>query len=83
MAAFLYRMADSPSFTGPVVSPFTDVAPSTQFYKEITWLVSEGIATGWVGNDGTAEYRPVSPINRDAMAAFLYRYDDAGFSDVG
>jgi len=83
MAAFLYRMADSPSFTGPVVSPFTDVAPSNQFYKEITWLVNEGISTGWVGNDGTAEYRPVNPINRDAMAAFLFRYDDAGFSDVG
>ncbi|WP_135849386.1 LamG-like jellyroll fold domain-containing protein [Serinibacter arcticus] len=82
MAAFLYRMAESPSFTVPSVSPFTDVAPSNQFYKEITWLVSEEIATGWLGNDGTAIYRPVNPINRDAMAAFLYRYVEAGFASV-
>ncbi|WP_284251665.1 PQQ-dependent sugar dehydrogenase [Litorihabitans aurantiacus] len=83
MAAFLYRMADSPEFTGPAVSPFTDITPETQYYDEITWLVAEGISTGWLGNDGTAIYRPVNPINRDAMAAFLHRYDDAGFSNVG
>ncbi|GMA33332.1 hypothetical protein GCM10025875_33240 [Litorihabitans aurantiacus] len=83
MAAFLYRMADSPEFEAPAVSPFTDLTPSTQFYSEITWLASEGITTGWLGNDGTAIYRPVNPINRDAMAAFLHRYDDAGFSNVG
>ena len=27
--------------------------------------------------DGSSEFRPLSPINRDAMAAFLYRYDAA------
>ncbi|PWD51257.1 hypothetical protein C8046_11925 [Serinibacter arcticus] len=83
MAAFLYRMAEEPEFAAPATSPFTDVTPQTQFYKEITWLVHEEIATGWQGNDGTAIYQPVAPINRDAMAAFLHRYDDAGFSDIG
>ncbi len=82
MAAFLYRMAKSPEFPVPATSPFTDMTPATQFYAEVTWLVSEEIATGWLGNDGTAIYRPTTPINRDAMAAFLHRYDDAGFSDV-
>ncbi|GMA30533.1 metallophosphoesterase [Litorihabitans aurantiacus] len=83
MAAFLYRMAGEPSHTAPATSPFTDVTPSTQFYDEITWLVDEGIATGWVGNDGTAQYQPVAPINRDAMAAFLQRYVAAGHADGG
>jgi sugar phosphate isomerase/epimerase len=83
MAAFLYRMAKEPAFDAPSTSPFTDITPATQFYTEITWLVSEGISTGWLGNDGTAIYRPTTPINRDAMAAFLHRYDDAGFSNVG
>ncbi|WP_199241643.1 S-layer homology domain-containing protein, partial [Serinibacter arcticus] len=83
MAAFLYRMAEEPEFTAPTTSPFTDITPATQFYAEITWLASEGISTGWLGNDGTAIYRPTTPINRDAMAAFLHRYDDAGFSNVG
>ncbi|MCM0618653.1 S-layer homology domain-containing protein, partial [Paenarthrobacter sp. TYUT067] len=46
MAAFLYRHAGSPAFTPPTVSPFTDVPVEAAFYKEITWLASEGISTG-------------------------------------
>jgi hypothetical protein len=69
MAAFLYRLAGSPAFTTPAVSPFTDVAPAGQFYNEITWLASEGITTG--NPDGT--FGALAPVNRDAMAAFLYR----------
>lgn len=78
MAAFLYRFADEPEFTAPVTSPFTDVTTSTQFYKEITWLRSTGISTGYV--DST--YRPLVPVARDAMAAFLFRYDDLFSSDI-
>ena len=70
MAAFLYRFAGSPAFTAPATSPFTDISPSTPFYKEITWLASTGITGGF--SDGT--YRPQGTINRDAMAAFLYRF---------
>ncbi|WP_454811288.1 RCC1 domain-containing protein [Paenarthrobacter nitroguajacolicus] len=76
MAAFLYRHAGSPAFTAPAVSPFTDVPAGAAFYKEITWLASEGISTGWDVGAGKREYRPLSPIARDAMAAFLYRYAD-------
>lgn len=73
MAAFLYRFAGSPVYTAPAVSPFADVTPSSPFYKEIAWLAEQGITTGWdVG--GRTEYRPYSPITRDAMAAFLYRF---------
>jgi Glycosyl hydrolases family 2, TIM barrel domain/S-layer homology domain len=75
MAAFLYRLADEPAHQAPAVSPFTDLRPEDQFYDEITWLRQSEIASGWVGNDGTALYRPVTPIARDAMAAFLYRFD--------
>ncbi len=69
MAAFLYRFSGEPAFTPPAVSPFTDITPQTQFYKEITWLAKRGITTGYP--DGS--FRPLDPINRDAMAAFLYR----------
>ncbi|WP_235506053.1 S-layer homology domain-containing protein [Arthrobacter sp. Leaf337] len=70
MAAFLYRLAGSPAV--PANAPtFTDVAPSNQFYNEIRWLAAQGITTGYT--DGT--YRPLDPVNRDAMAAFLYRYN--------
>ncbi|PFG20831.1 5'-nucleotidase C-terminal domain-containing protein [Serinibacter salmoneus] len=75
MAAFLYRMADEPEFTPPTVSPFVDVSTSNMFYTEITWMQATGIATGWVGNNGTSEYKPLNDVARDAMAAFLYRFD--------
>ncbi len=71
MAAFLYRLAGSPSYTVPVASPFRDVATSHVFYKEIAWLASTGITEGW--DDGT--FRPFDPVLRDQMAAFLYRFD--------
>lgn len=71
MAAFIYRLANEPEFTPPVESPFTDVSPSSQFYKEISWLASTGITTGFP--DGS--YHPMEDVHRDAMAAFLYRYN--------
>ncbi|WP_179019517.1 S-layer homology domain-containing protein [Paenarthrobacter nitroguajacolicus] len=74
MAAFMYRLAGSPEFSAPAVSPFADITPSTQFYKEITWLASQGISTGWIEADGSKTFRPVQPVNRDAMAAFMYRF---------
>ncbi|WP_454811290.1 S8 family serine peptidase [Paenarthrobacter nitroguajacolicus] len=89
MAAFMYRLAGSPEFSAPAVSPFADITPSTQFYKEITWLASQGISTGWVEPDGSKTFRPVQPVNRDAMAAFMYRFagkptyvDSQVFGDV-
>lgn len=71
MAAFIFRCAkplhlDS---TPPTVSPFVDIKPTDAFYKEICWLHKKGIARGWP--DGT--FRPLEPVRRDAMAAFLRR----------
>ena len=69
MAAFLYRLSGSPVHKPAARPKFTDVSADNQFYKEIDWLSSSKVTTGW--SDGT--FRPVTPINRDAMAAFLYR----------
>jgi hypothetical protein len=70
----MYRLAGKPDFTPPVTSPFTDVPAGTQFYKEITWLAAQEISTGWAEGNGRT-YRPLQPVNRDAMAAFMYRYN--------
>lgn len=90
MAAFLYRMAGEPEFTAPDKPSFIDVDVDNQFYREIEWLKSTKITTGW--DDGT--FRPLSPVNRDAMAAYLYRMslfqghstfdppDESPFADV-
>ncbi|GGG64178.1 hypothetical protein GCM10011374_29680 [Kocuria dechangensis] len=61
------------TYAAPSVSPFIDVATTQPFYREITWLAAAGISTGWVAANGTRTYRPLQAINRDAMAAFLYR----------
>lgn len=74
MAAFLYRLHESPEFDTPGQT-FSDVPMGLQFHHEIEWVAAEGIATGYP--DGT--YRPLDPVNRDAMAAFLFRiYCDGG-----
>ncbi|WP_232549251.1 glycoside hydrolase family 68 protein [Propioniciclava soli] len=74
MAAFLYRFAGSPRHV-PFGQRFVDVPPSMPFHTEIDWLATTGITTGWPTANGN-EFRPTTPINRDAMAAFLYRYDN-------
>lgn len=71
-AAFLYRLAGSPSVSLPSSSPFKDVKKGDQFYRQIVWLDKQNIANGW--SDGT--YRPKLNISRSAMSAFLYRYKD-------
>lgn len=42
----------------------------TRSSKEIEWMRARGITTGW--SDGT--FRPNAAVNRDAMAAFFYRF---------
>lgn len=74
MAAFMYRLAGSPSFSPPAKSPFIDVPTSHAFYREIAWLASQSITSGWNTPAGT-EFRPGASINRDAMAAFMYRFE--------
>jgi len=39
--------------------------------RGIAWLAEQRITTGWA--DGS--FRPVQPIERGAMAAFLHRYN--------
>ncbi|MDQ0031488.1 S-layer homology domain-containing protein [Arthrobacter bambusae] len=73
MAAFIYRYKGSPAFNAPAVSPFTDVPTSDIFYKEITWLANTGITTGYPGPNNTKSFHPLDAVNRDAMAAFIYR----------
>lgn len=74
MAAFFYRAAGSPQFEAPAVSPFKDVASTSPFYKEIAWMSSAKLSTGWA--DGN--YRPYDEVSREATAAFFYRADQNG-----
>lgn len=71
MAAFLYRAAGRPSFKTPTRASFSDVPRGHKFFREVEWLASTGITTGYA--DGT--FRPKAPVERQAMAAFLQRFE--------
>ncbi|MBG6178869.1 5'-nucleotidase C-terminal domain-containing protein [Arthrobacter sp. CAN_A1] len=79
MAAFLYRLAGEPDFELPEESPFSDVAfpaneaDRVEHFDAIMWMHESGLSTGWPEADGTRTFRPVTPVNRDAMAAFMMR----------
>ncbi|MCM3688235.1 GH25 family lysozyme [Kocuria rosea] len=73
IAAALYRLAGSPAYTPPAVSPFADVPTTHEFYQEIAWLNAKGISTGWVSSTGVRTFKPGQAITRDQTAAFLYR----------
>jgi predicted outer membrane repeat protein len=70
MAAFMFRFAGEPEFTVPATPTFPDVPTDHQFYGEIEWLASNGIASGY--SDDT--FRPTASVSRQAMAAFMFRF---------
>lgn len=83
MAAFLFRLAcrwgivDNSWKANWVVTEYTDdVTDSTPHAREIRWLVSTGISTGWKFQRGGytfTRFRPYSYVARQDMAAFLFR----------
>ncbi|WP_170286272.1 S-layer homology domain-containing protein [Bifidobacterium ramosum] len=77
MAAFLYRLAGSPAFDeSKAGNPFRDVTSRTPHYKEILWLASTGVTTGWTERDGSRTFRGMNSVVRQDMAAFLRRLAD-------
>jgi streptogramin lyase len=55
----------------PVVTPtFTDVGLTHEFFADIEWMAAEGISEGY---EPGPTYRPLEPVTRQAMSAFLYR----------
>ncbi|MBW3091157.1 InlB B-repeat-containing protein [Bifidobacterium miconisargentati] len=77
MAAFLYRLAGSPTFdVSKAKNPFADVTEKTSHYKEILWLADTGIAKGYVAANGTVTFGGMTPVYRQDMAAFLHRLAD-------
>lgn len=80
ISAFLFRYAENADIEGaddwvaPEVSPFIDVdQDNTEFYTEITWMHAREISTGSEVSPGVYEFKPWDNLQRDAMAAFLYR----------
>jgi hypothetical protein len=91
MAAFLFRFGGNSGYEAPDFSPFKDVPTTHTFYREISWMWDNGLATGYLNPDGTRSFAPSAPVLREQMAAFLYRSgffyyshgsEPASFTDV-
>jgi hypothetical protein len=70
MAAFLYRLAHI-HYSASDTPAFDDVSTTHPFYREIEWMNAVGITTGV----SPRIYQPDAPVTRQAMAAFLYRFE--------
>lgn len=79
LAAFLFRASNAADLTADeetaALQAFTDVSADKDadnynlHHSAIAWMAQEGISRGW--NDKT--YRPLTPVARDAIAAFFQR----------
>lgn len=75
MAAFIARIYRQNDHSTEGEGEFADVTDETAHAADIRWLAASGISTGWMHDDGTAEFRPYHSVARADMAAFIHRLD--------
>jgi mannan endo-1,4-beta-mannosidase len=71
VAGVLHALRGTGEVPEPGTQTFTDVRPSYPGWAAIEWAAAAGVTTGYP--NGT--FRPDAPITREAVAAFLYRFD--------
>lgn len=81
MAAFLRRLAVQMGDTEAQSwqpssedwSAFTDINSNTPHAEDILWLAKTGVSTGYPNGNGSYSFRPMTPVYRQDMAAFMRR----------
>ena len=76
IAVTLWRMEGKPEPKG--ANPFTDVENGAWYTKAITWANENGIAEGY----GNGCFQPETPVTREQLAAFFYRYAEYKGYDI-
>lgn len=74
MAAFLFRTAGEPPSLLSVPF-FVDVTVDHPFYDAVQWMADAGLSTGTPNPVGKPSFKPSDRVSRQAMAAFLSRYE--------
>ena len=69
VAAFTYRAAGSPAVSG--VSSFTDVNPSSAFYREILWSTQQ-----YVINPDFGAFNATDLVNRGQLEQMLFNFQN-------
>lgn len=72
----LWRMEGEPAAKG--ANPFTDVENGAWYTEAITWANENGIAVGY----GNGCFQPETPVTREQLAAFFYRYAEYKGYDI-
>ncbi len=72
----LYRMEESPEVTGE--HPFQDVEAGRYYEDAVVWAYQEGLVKGV----SDTSFAPSTPITREQMVTFLYRYAQYKGQDV-
>ncbi|WP_225216491.1 S-layer homology domain-containing protein [Microbacterium pullorum] len=75
LAELLYLAAGRPRTAAGTSSPFHDVSVSHPAFTAISWLREVGITSGWDDGYILPSFRPETPATRDAVAAFLARWE--------
>ena len=68
IAVTLWRMEGEPAAKG--ANPYIDVENGAWYTEAITWANENGIAEGY----GNGCFQPETPVTREQLAAFFYRY---------
>ena len=78
MAVFMARAARVNTTTAPLTRSFADVPVSAPQAAAIKFMADYGVSTGTAQPTGLPLYKPLDPVSRQAMAAFLFRYSNLG-----
>lgn len=76
IAVTLWRMEGEPEPKG--ANPYTDVENGAWYTEAITWANENGIAEGY----GNGCFQPETPVTREQLAAFFYRYAEYKGYDI-
>lgn len=68
LASYLFRYAGDEDYAAPAQDGFTDVPKTAGTYRDISWLVTNRMVTGY--SDGT--FRPTQNVTRGETSKYLY-----------
>jgi len=75
MGIFLARFASVDVSVPPTELSFADVPVNSQYAAALAWMKAAGISTGTAQPTGLPLYKPQDPVSRQALSAFLFRFD--------
>jgi len=76
MAVFLTRFGSVDVSVPPSEMSFADVPVTSPHASRLAWMRATGISMGTAQPTGLPLYRPRDPVSRQALSAFLFRFDN-------